>query len=172
MKQISTTNYSPVTGGGQNSICRSVALLFGVLVLMASCQKSHVKKTVPLHAEFQTTAVIFQEGPPELDSIYGWGHGTPIGKSSFIALPQFDADGNLTGTITTIAQNGDKLFSTIAGHSPDVDKEGNITLHFQSVIVGGTGVFSGATGSFSGLALGNIYTPAGTSTWDGTITFK
>ena len=148
-------------------------LLLGVFAMIASCQKPHVKKTVPLHAEFTTVTTLLQAGPPEMDLIKGEGIGTPIGKSTFVTNAQFDENFNLTGNITLTAENGDKFFASITGHAPDIDeKTGTITLHFQATITGGTGVFTGATGNFDGVAHESFYTPEGTATWDGTIKFN
>ena len=142
-------------------------------MLASSCQKphDHIKKTVPFKAEFATTAIIVQAGPPELDSITGQGDGSPVGKSSLIAQSQFDADGNLTGTLIFTTANGDKIFCTDQGHAPDIDENGDITLHFESTIKGGAGKFAGATGTLSATALGSIYTSEGSVSFDGTITY-
>jgi hypothetical protein len=148
-------------------------LLLGIVTVLASCQKSknHIKKTVPLKAEFTTISTMLQEGPPELDSIAGQGTGTPMGKSSFVAHASFDVNGNLMGVIVLTAADGDEFFASIQGHAPDIDDQGAITLHFDASITGGTGKFAGATGSFAGIAHENIYDSAGSATWDGNITY-
>jgi hypothetical protein len=164
MKQVSTiTNFSGYR----------ILLFIGVIGLLASCQKSnnHHKKTVPLQAEFGTVSTMLQAGPPELDSIAGQGEGTPIGKASFVAHAQFDANNVLTGIIVATGENGDTFFASITGHDPAIDENGNITLHFQATITGGTGKFAGATGSFAGIAHESIYNAAGSASWDGTITY-
>ena len=150
-----------------------VALLIAVIASLASCQKptDHIKKTVPLKAEFTTVSTVLQPGPPELDSIAGQGTGSPIGKSSFVAHAQFDESYNLTGVIVTTTANGDKFFATITGHAPDIDDAGNITLHFDAIITGGTGKYAGATGSFAGVAHESLNTTAGSASWEGTITY-
>ena len=148
-------------------------LFFGINAFLASCQKSnnHHKKTVPLQAEFGTVSTILQAGPPELDSIAGQGDGTPIGKATFVAHAQFDANNVLTGLIVATSESGDEFFASITGHDPEIDESGNITLHFQATITGGTGKFAGATGSFAGIARESIYNAAGSASWDGTITY-
>jgi hypothetical protein len=149
-------------------------LLFLVMLTMiASCKKDHDKKSVPLHATFTTTTTIVQAGPPELALIQGTGQGTPIGKSSFVTHAQFDENFNLTGAITLTAENGDQFFASITGHAPDInEKTGAITLHFQATITGGTGVFTGATGNFDGVAHESLSSPDGRAKWDGIITFN
>ncbi|HMH22827.1 MAG TPA: hypothetical protein VK563_13670 [Puia sp.] len=165
MKQVSTfINFSRYR----------IVFLFVILASVASCQKpnNHIKKTVPLKAEFTTVSTILQAGPPELDSIAGQGTGTPVGKSSFVAHAQFDASNKLTGIIVATAENGDQFFANIQGHDPEFDDAtGAITLHFQATIAGGTGKYAGATGSFAGIAHESIYNAAGSASWDGTITF-
>jgi hypothetical protein len=157
---------------GENS---SYTIFFATLfaLLISGCQKphDHIRKTVPLKAKFETVSTILQEGPPELDSIAGQGNGTPMGKSSFIAHAQFDADYNLTGIIALTTDDGDKFFASITGSAPDVDESGNITLHFKSTITGGAGKFAGATGNFDGVAHESLYSSAGNAEWDGTITY-
>jgi hypothetical protein len=147
--------------------------LIGACGFLFSCQKStkHHKKTVPLHAEFGTVSTNLQPGPPELDSIAGNGYGTPLGEASFIAHAQFDANNVLTGLIVATGENGDEFFASITGRDPEIDENGNITLHFQATITGGTGKYAGATGSFAGTAHESIYNAAGSATWDGTITY-
>lgn len=182
MKQVSSNKNSLVLTPRYHPIFQqslflrySFGFLFALMVILAGgCKKgdNHFKKAVPLHAEFTTVSTMLQEGPPELDLIKGDGNGTPIGKSTFVANAQFDENFDLTGTITLTAETGNKFFASITGHAPDVnEKTGDVTLHFQATITGGTGVFTGATGSFDGVAHESIYTPDGTATWDGTITF-
>ncbi len=183
MKRSTVNPPLAITPGSHSVLPRNVlqtprfVLLLGAIIAMLACsckkEDNHLKGTVPFHAEFTTMSTMLQEGPPELDSIYGEGHGTLINKSSFIAHAQFDEDFNLTGTITATAQNGDEFYASITGHAPNIDETtGDITLHFQAIITGGTGLFEGATGSFSGIAHESIYKPEGKVTWDGTITLK
>ena len=175
MKQVSSTNNSAVTGRGPYSICRSVALLFGVLVIMASCQKSPVKKTVPLEATFQTTLTNVQmadEVLPELDSVYGTGQGTPIGKSTFAALAKYTPpDFNLTGNGVITSENGDRIFASIEGMGPVIDSTGAIVLTYNATIIGGTGRYMGATGGWVTIAHASIYTTTGIDSLKGTITY-
>jgi hypothetical protein len=116
------------------------ALFLGVIAMLASCQRPdhHLKRTVPLKAAFKTISTIVEEGPPKKDMITGEGNGIPIGKSSFVTHATFDVNYNLTGNIIVTTENGDKLFANIQGNAPDIDAKGNITLHFESTITGGT----------------------------------
>ena len=138
-----------------------------------SCKKqdNHHTQTFSLKADFQTESTVLQTGPPELDSIAGLGTGSPIGKSSFIAHARFDNNYNLTGIIETRTANGDSFFSSITGHAPDINDAGDITLQFNAVIVGGTGRYVTATGSFVGTAHESIYNSAGSAHWEGSITY-
>ena len=150
-----------------------IAMMIVAIVVLVSCQKphDHLVKTVPLKAEFTTLTTLLQQGPPELDSIAGQGTGTPIGRSSFITHAKFDTDYNLTGMIATTTANGDKFFASITGNAPNIDENGNITLHFDAIINGGTGKFAGASGNFKGVAHESTVKPGGTAIWDGTITY-
>jgi hypothetical protein len=151
----------------------SSLVLFTVVIALAacSCKKEAVKKTVAFQAEFETISTIVQDGPPEKDLINGKGQGTPMGKASFVTNAQFD-DNGLTGTIVTTTADGDKIFASISSKTaPDVDANGNITLHFNAVTTGGEGKFAGASGSFTGTAHESIYNTNGAASWDGTITY-
>lgn len=150
-----------------------LSVLLGIILMLASCQKSnnHERKTVPLKANFSTISTVLQAGPPEIDSIAGTGSGTPIGKSTFAAHAEFDSNYNLKGAIIATGNNGDKFFATISGHAPDIDNTGAITLHFQAIIIGGTGKYAGASGNFAGIAHESLYKATGSAEWDGTITY-
>ncbi len=163
---------------------RLVLLVAVMAMIISSCKKEEdhlCKKTVPLKAIFHTIAKNVQVGTdvlPELDSVYGTGEGTPIGKSSFAALsvfapPAFDHLTGNGGVITS--ENGDQiLFATVPGPGPVIDfTTGDLVLKYSVLITGGTGRFTGATGGWKTVVHLNINdspeTP-GTDSLKGTIT--
>jgi hypothetical protein len=158
-------------------------MLAAIAMFISSCHKgdNDCKKTVPLIATFQTTPKNVQVGTdvlPELDSVYGTGEGTPIGKSTFMALsafapPDFTQLTGNGGVITT--ENGDQiLFATVPGPGPVIDfTTGNLVLKYRVLIKGGTGRFTGSTGGWKTVVHANIFAPPeipGTDSLAGSIT--
>jgi hypothetical protein len=173
MKHLSTS-----TRAFRSGLSNLAFFILAIAITACSCKKeanvkeANVKQTVAFQAEFETVSTILQQGPPEMDVINGNGLGTPMGKLSFVAHAQFDANNNLTGTIVATTADGDKIMATISAQTPpDIDASGNITLHFNAKITGGEGKFGAATGSFAGIAHENIYTSGGAASWDGTINY-
>ncbi len=155
-------------------------LLIGFIpVLMWSCQKSdgHPKKTVPLKAEFQVATTIISPGSPgvlEHASASGSGAGTPFGKATVgddihvnVSVSPEIIDG--VDTITTYT--GDKIFSTFSGTSPGPDKDLNFQVFNKAIIRGGTGVYAGATGSFTVNVSGNFKNLTADALYAGAITY-
>jgi len=92
--------------------------------------------------------------PTGLD-IVGSGGGIATTLGRFTATWGFDIDlaspGPHPGARTFVADNGDELWSeaTGTGTPPDADPNFNQTVVEDNMIVGGTGRFEGATGSFT-----------------------
>ena len=189
MKQVLTTihslarSFSSISSRRLFSKYRLIVMFTIIAMLVNSCKKEdhHCKKTVPLIATFQTTPKNVQAGTdvlPELDSVYGTGEGTPIGKSTFAALSVFAPPdfNNLTGKGGVItSENGDQiLFSTIPGPGPVIDfTTGNLVLKYRVLITGGTGRFTGSTGGWKTVVHANIFAPPeipGTDSLEGSIT--
>ncbi|MCR8560948.1 hypothetical protein KXD93_25040 [Mucilaginibacter sp. BJC16-A38] len=168
MKQLSNP-----TRTFRSETSRFFCLILIIGITACGCKKeANVKQTVAFQAEFETVSTIVQQGPPEIDQINGKGQGTPMGKATFVANAQFDANYNLTGTIVATTADGDKILASISAKTPpDIDTNGNITLHFNATITGGEGKFAKATGSFTGTAHESIYNTNGAASWDGTITY-
>lgn len=123
---------------------------------------SHVARTVPFKGTF---TVIFSS-----NTITGTGEGTHIGKFSIIAYHNDDNFPYLTGTGTITAANGDQLFIVRSGYVED-NGNGTISVTFDNTITGGTGRFSGATGSFKTISVANNISSRGITTFKGTITY-
>lgn len=134
------------------------------------------KHAVPFKATFVVTLKTVQQATdvlPELDSVYGTGEGTHIGKSTFTALAVYTPpDFNLTGNAVISVANGDQIFATVQGAPPVIDfTTGNIVLTYQATITGGTGKFSDATGGWTTIAHASIYSTTGTDSLEGTIRY-
>ena len=64
----------------------------------------------------------------------------------------------------------DQIFSTFSGSVEGPDDNGTLLVTNNHIIIGGTGRFVGATGSFTVHGIANNNVPTGTETLDGTIT--
>ena len=186
MKQVLTTinsivrSFSSISPRRLFSKYRLVLMLAVIAMFISSCQKEdlHFKKTVPFKAEFIVTLTILKAGTPgvpEQDHVTGVGEGTPIGKATFDAYTQSDIFSPepqlVTGKGSTIAENGDQIFSTTKGYAIGPDAKGDIKIVLNDVITGGTGKYAGATGGWTTLATANINTPLGTASEEGSITY-
>ena len=187
MKQVSSIKSSLILSSQDGLICqqslfsryRFFFLLAGILMLASSCQKphEHIKKTVSLNALFKDTATLIVQGSPgvlEQVRINGWGSGTPIGKSTFEDNVKIDISVSpeiIHGVDIITTEDGDKIFSIFNGYSPDPDKQGNYEVFNKDTIIGGTGKFASATGSFTVTVKGNFNLPEETAIYTGTITY-
>ncbi len=144
-----------------------VLLLAGFAVISSSFQKenrisgSQKEKTVPFKGKFTvdlTTGVV------------GTGVGTHIGKFTIVVQDNLQFFPNITGTVTITAANGDQIFATHTGLFHDLGL-GMAEVDFDNTIIGGTGRFAGATGSYESHADVNLVAGAGSATFDGTISY-
>ena len=131
-------------------------------------------KAVPFKGEYTTTVQVLS-GPPQLrQRITGNGHATHLGESSFVANntitiappPPFLA----TGTTVFVADNGDEFYTSFNGSSTP-GPNGTSIVVVNHTIIGGTGRFSDATGTFTGNTIANPALPTGTITYNGTISY-
>lgn len=123
---------------------------------------NHVNTAVPFKGTFTIT---FSN-----NTITGTGEGTHIGRFTIIAYHNDENFPFLTGTGTITAANGDQIFITRSGYIEDIGND-NIRVTFDNTITGGTGRFSGATGSFETISVANNNTSIGTTTFNGTISY-
>lgn len=153
--------------------------IFGILimVLTSGCKKdTPLKNSVPFKAEFITSSVTTHPGDPiQTDHITGTGQGTPIGKSMFDATVSYDLTGSsplkITGQQTITTDNGDKIFSNIDAYSPDPDEKGDFYIIGSETITGGTGKYAHAKGTLTFIAYGNLNSPAGKNSIEGSISY-
>lgn len=75
------------------------------------------------------------------------------------------------GIFEVAAANGDRLFGTYEGVQAEVDAEGTAAFETASVITGGTGRFTGATGTWEELGSISFVTGEVSATFDGWITY-
>ena len=105
-------------------------------------------RTVPFSGRFEGRSSLTPLEPP-LARVLVEGSGTASHLGRFnITMPHVVsfATGEGTGTFTLTAANGDELSGTFTGH----EEEGpQFSFLEQLIVTGGTGRFTGATGSFT-----------------------
>lgn len=104
--------------------------------------------------------------PPNL-LIQGTGEGnaTHLGRFTLTLADVVNmATTTSTGTFNLTAANGDQLFTTTLGEEDQFTPPNISHVTFVATIVGGTGRFAGATGTFIVERTGTINFAAGTST--------
>lgn len=137
-------------------------MLFGLIAMLAgSCQKDHIKKTVPFKGSFAVSTE---------DGIHGTGNAIPIGNFTLVANDDESNFPNITGTVIITLASGEQIFATHTGFATEFGKN-MVKVDFDNTITGGTGRFAGATGSFEMHAVVDETLSTGTATLDGTINY-
>ncbi|SHF13346.1 hypothetical protein [Flavisolibacter ginsengisoli] len=170
-----------------------------LLLLLAGCQKNALQdssqkndltssalrqegktRCVPFKASFVTmdemTQAATDANPVQKDHLTGTGEGTGMGRASIDVLAEGDVTlpfpALVTSTVTFVAANGDKIFASNDGYLQEPSANGDLHLTGRGTIIGGTGRFEGATGSYALDVTGNIFKPEGTAAFTGTICYK
>ena len=159
-------------------------------LLLASCQKDVIsneesiaskansnaknpENNVPFIGNYVTTAQ-FPEGTPAHQIITGHGQATHLGENTFVADARltFNPQGPspFTGTATFTAANGDQFFTQFTGLST-ITGPGTSRGDITHTIIGGTGKFSDATGTLTGIALVTVGSPTNTVSYEGWINY-
>jgi hypothetical protein len=139
--------------------------------LLNSSQKQNQPKEVPFKAEFQFTSEKTQEDGALIIFTTGTGEGTHIGRSSYVCHARVDATG-YNDILVMTATDGSEIHAVGKGPGPVIDfTTGDFLITYQSTITGGTGRLTGAAGSFTVVGRGNLNSPAGTGSLEGTISY-
>jgi hypothetical protein len=116
--------------------------------------------------------------PPTTLVISGTGEGNATHLGRFTATSEDSvniATTQSTGTFNLTAANGDRIFTTTVGHETGFQPPNVSSVTQTATIVGGTGRFAGATGSFTVAFTQTIdfatATAAGTGSFEGRISF-
>jgi hypothetical protein len=145
-----------------------VLLLAVITIVGSSFQKESrlisspilLKNQVPFKGKF--TLSIGENG------VSGTGTGSHIGRFTLVAQDDESGFPYITGIVTITAANGDQIFATHTGFAQELGG-GMLQVDFVNTITGGTGRFTGATGSFDIHAHVNENIGAGNATFDGSI---
>ena len=101
------------------------------------------------------------------ESILATGHATQLGRYTLAIAETVNLlEATATGTFTFTAANGDTVYGTFTGHA---DLGPPIVILEDATVLGGTGRFAGATGSFSISRLFNPVNRTTTGSFEGTI---
>lgn len=132
------------------------------------------EKLMPFSGSLQAHEPFVFEGPPPgtlVVSGSGSGIATHLGRFTLTwAFRVNVADGTGAGTVTFIAANGDQLFTSASGSSEPTDTPGVFRIVEIQTILGGTGRFANATGSFAVERLTDLNTGFTSGSFHGTIT--
>ena len=135
---------------------------FKVDLRQSSAEKVNgVKKAVPFKGELSVT---LGEGGTS-----GTGVASHIGALQYVSLDVINFP-FVTGTATITAANGDEIFTTFSGQLTDIGN-GMLNVNIENTIIGGTGRFTGATGSFISTGTANAITGIANTTFTGTISY-
>jgi hypothetical protein len=126
-----------------------ISLLVAILAALALSGPATAGEQVPFNGK--QSGVYTQTGfsfPVVTASIVSEGEATHVGRFTLTGQVMIHViTGDAVGVFTLTAANGDMLFLTLVGHPPTDPTHGG----GEFTIVGGTGRFQGATGSFTDL---------------------
>ena len=170
MKQVLNATKSFVRGfsrhhtiiqSGFFTKCRFILLAVGLAIVISSFQSENPhKKSVPFKGEY----IFSFEG----QGVSGTGLATHVGRFDLVEENNLDGFPIITGTATITAANGDQIFATHTGLIQIVG-DGIAQVDSEFIITGGTGRFTGATGSFNSHGPANLYQGSGSATFDGNL---
>jgi hypothetical protein len=135
--------------------------LLSAIFLTVSIASVHQNKCVSFKGKFTTSST--ETG------VVGTGTASHIGRFTLVAEDQVNFP-TITGNVIITAANGDEIFAT---HTGTINPQGNdmLMVHLDNIITGGTGRFTGATGSFNTDSFVNGSTGTGNGILDGTICY-
>ena len=107
---------------------------------------------VPFSGSLEAHEAIVSEDPGTSFVTDGSGGGIATHLGRFTLVWEFTVnvgDGTGSGPVSYTAANGDQIFMTAAGRSEPTATPGVFHIVEIQIVTGGTGRFSGATGSFT-----------------------
>jgi hypothetical protein len=130
--------------------------------------QAHASSDLPFKGDVQATEAV--DGSQH--HLVGTGDGTQLGRFTYTAdITVDDATGDGAGTVTWTAANGDRILASTNGRILVADFPNNrITVGETQIITGGTGRFSGASGTISVERTLDLLTGVTAGSFTGTIT--
>ena len=152
----------------RHSFAASLAL--AVLAVLGLAGPAAAQEQVPFKGSLAGVDITLAVNPPFMSArVTATGNATQLGKFTYIELVTVNTMTRIgTGTFLFTAANGDTVFGPISGKAtftpPNV-----LTILENAMIMGGTGRFAGATGSFTLTRLKNTVTGVTAGSFTGTI---
>ena len=130
------------------SIAASLAL--AVVVMLGLTRPVAAGEQVPFKGSFEGDVTVTPLAPPILSVLVdASGNATQLGQFT-LDIPHIvnAANGTAVGTYEFTAANGDTVIATFTGIATPTDVPGVLYIEETATIIGGTGRFAGATGTF------------------------
>ena len=129
-------------------ITLAIALAIAFAATVLPLERVAAAEPVPLKGSYATSSIITVNFPFVHISTDGVGQVSQLGRTTLHGeLDVLIGANTVTGTFTFTAANGDTLTGTISGFIPPPDPQGNVEFDSAVAFTGGTGRFSGASGS-------------------------
>jgi hypothetical protein len=157
------------TADNQNRTMKTISLLAAMLVPALFAGPTLAGNQVTLKASWASVETYEVQFP----ILFVTGNATQLGRYTATYEEQVDIGvnfGSSVGTITLFAANGDSIFAIQTGQGdPTPDDPNIISIVEVSTITGGTGRFTGATGSFTIERLVDETTGISSGSFSGTV---
>jgi hypothetical protein len=132
--------------------------LAAVALLSFAPETTRASDEMPFHANFITQVETVLEFPILHVTVEGRGQATYMGRTTADTDDQIEnvIDGSGSATYTLTGKNGDTvILALVVPVGGTINVDGGVIFHGTYTITGGTGQFSGATGSgvFAGTGL-------------------
>ncbi len=145
-------------------------LLLTTLLAFALADFAAAKEQVPFKGPLAGLETDVVEFPTLFGNLKATGHATHLGRFTMTLQAQVDLlTGMGVGSIRFIAANGDSIFALFTGQETPTADPNVVSLVEVADITGGTGRFTGATGSFSLERVINLATGVSSGSFTGTI---
>ena len=156
---------SPMSGASSGNVTTSAVNMAG------SAEHTAVRGQVPFKGTLEGDDVDSGFTPTTVDvTTTGTGNSTHLGRFSFIQKVTVTfATSTATGAAHFTAANGDRIDTTIAASGKPM-ANGELSITDVHTIIGGTGRFMGAQGSFTTERIASPVTFTTSGSFDGTIT--
>jgi len=153
-----------------STLAKYVVIACGALAAVSSAGAAELVK---FSGSLQAHEVTVSEDPGTSFVTDGTGDGIATHLGRFTLTWEFTvilADGTGSGPVRYTAANGDEIFMTAVGQSEPTSTPGVFRIMEIQTVIGGTGRFSGARGSFTVERLVDLTTGLTSGSFHGTIT--
>jgi hypothetical protein len=151
--------------------CYSIRLTLAALVALALATPLSAGEQAPFRGRFAGVAKPLAVNPPIVTAIAsGKGIATHLGLFLFENPHTANlVTHQLAGTFNVVSADGDKIFADFSGQSSATSTPGVGLAVGIATVTGGTGRFTGATGSIAIQRLVDLNNSTTVGTFDGTI---